>query len=25
MQLLGHPKSQERMMGLLQTGKPVRN
>jgi len=24
-QLLGHPKSQERMMGLLQTGKPVRN
>jgi len=24
-QLVGHPKSQERMMGLLQTGKPVRN
>ncbi len=23
--LLAHPKSQERMMGLLQTGKPVRN
>ncbi len=23
--LLQHPKSQERMMGLLQTGKPVRN
>ena len=23
--LLEHPKSQERMMGLLQTGKPVRN
>jgi 3-hydroxyacyl-CoA dehydrogenase len=25
MQLVAHPKSQERMMGLLQTGKPVRN
>ena len=24
-QLVGHPKSQERMMGLLQGGKPVRN
>jgi 3-hydroxyacyl-CoA dehydrogenase len=24
-QLVAHPKSQERMMGLLQTGKPVRN
>ncbi len=24
-QLLGHPKSQERMMGMMQTGKPVRN
>lgn len=24
-ELVGHPKSQERMMGLLQTGKPVRN
>jgi len=24
-QLVGHPKSQERMMGLMQTGKPVRN
>jgi 3-hydroxyacyl-CoA dehydrogenase len=24
-QLLNHPKSQERMMGMLQTGKPVRN
>ena len=23
--LLGHPKSQERMMGMMQTGKPVRN
>jgi len=23
--LLEHPKSQERVMGLLQTGKPVRN
>ena len=23
--LLEHPKSQERIMGLLQTGKPVRN
>ena len=23
--LVGHPKSQERMMGMLQTGKPVRN
>ena len=25
MHLVGHPKSQERMMGLMQTGKPVRN
>jgi 3-hydroxyacyl-CoA dehydrogenase len=25
MQLVGHPKSQERMMGMMQTGKPVRN
>jgi 3-hydroxyacyl-CoA dehydrogenase len=25
MQLVAHPKSQERMMGMLQTGKPVRN
>lgn len=25
MALVGHPKSQERMMGLMQTGKPVRN
>ncbi len=24
-ELVGHPKSQERMMGLMQTGKPVRN
>jgi 3-hydroxyacyl-CoA dehydrogenase len=24
-QLVAHPKSQERMMGLMQTGKPVRN
>jgi 3-hydroxyacyl-CoA dehydrogenase len=23
--LLDHPKSQERIMGMLQTGKPVRN
>jgi 3-hydroxyacyl-CoA dehydrogenase len=23
--LLAHPKTQERIMGLLQTGKPVRN
>jgi 3-hydroxyacyl-CoA dehydrogenase len=23
--LVAHPKSQERMMGMLQTGKPVRN
>src|SRR5690606_34700788 len=23
--LLGHPKTQERVMGMLQTGKPVRN
>jgi 3-hydroxyacyl-CoA dehydrogenase len=23
--LVGHPKSQERMMGMMQTGKPVRN
>ena len=23
--LLEHPKSQERIMGMLQTGKPVRN
>jgi 3-hydroxyacyl-CoA dehydrogenase len=25
MELVGHPKSQERMMGLMQNGKPVRN
>lgn len=25
MQLVDHPKSQERMMGMMQTGKPVRN
>jgi 3-hydroxyacyl-CoA dehydrogenase len=25
MQLVNHPKSQERMMGMMQTGKPVRN
>jgi 3-hydroxyacyl-CoA dehydrogenase len=25
MQLVSHPKSQERMMGMMQTGKPVRN
>ena len=25
MGLLSHPKSQERMMGMMQTGKPVRN
>jgi 3-hydroxyacyl-CoA dehydrogenase len=25
LQLVAHPKSQERMMGMLQTGKPVRN
>jgi len=25
MQLVGHPKSQERMMGMMSTGKPVRN
>jgi 3-hydroxyacyl-CoA dehydrogenase len=24
-QLVAHPKSQERMMGMMQTGKPVRN
>ena len=24
-ELLGHPKTMERVMGLLQTGKPVRN
>jgi len=23
--LLDHPKTQERVMGMLQTGKPVRN
>ena len=23
--LLNHPKTQERIMGMLQTGKPVRN
>ena len=23
--LVAHPKSQERMMGMMQTGKPVRN
>jgi len=25
MTLVAHPKSQERMMGMMQTGKPVRN
>jgi 3-hydroxyacyl-CoA dehydrogenase len=25
MSLLNHPKSQERIMGMMQTGKPVRN
>jgi 3-hydroxyacyl-CoA dehydrogenase len=25
MTLLAHPKTQERIMGMLQTGKPVRN
>jgi len=25
MQLVNHPKPQERMMGMMQTGKPVRN
>ena len=25
MALLAHPKTQERIMGMLQTGKPVRN
>jgi len=25
MQLVNHPKSQERMMGMMSTGKPVRN
>ena len=25
MQLLKHPKTQERIMGMMQTGKPVRN
>jgi hypothetical protein len=25
MQLVNHPKSQERMMGMMQSGKPVRN
>jgi len=25
MQLVNHPKSQERMLGMMQTGKPVRN
>ncbi|MFZ5541897.1 MAG: 3-hydroxyacyl-CoA dehydrogenase/enoyl-CoA hydratase family protein [Pseudomonadota bacterium] len=25
LQLVAHPKSQERMMGMMQTGKPVRN
>ena len=25
MSLLGHPKTQERIMGMMQTGKPVRN
>jgi 3-hydroxyacyl-CoA dehydrogenase len=24
-ELIGHPKSMERIMGILQTGKPVRN
>ena len=25
LELLNHPKSQERIMGMMQTGKPVRN
>jgi 3-hydroxyacyl-CoA dehydrogenase len=25
LQLLTHPKTQERIMGMMQTGKPVRN
>jgi 3-hydroxyacyl-CoA dehydrogenase len=25
MELLGNPKTQERIMGMMQTGKPVRN
>jgi 3-hydroxyacyl-CoA dehydrogenase len=25
MSLLNHPKTQERIMGMMQTGKPVRN
>jgi 3-hydroxyacyl-CoA dehydrogenase len=25
MELLRHPKTQERIMGMMQTGKPVRN
>ena len=25
LELLNHPKTQERIMGMLQTGKPVRN
>jgi 3-hydroxyacyl-CoA dehydrogenase len=25
MELLDHPKTQERIMGMMQTGKPVRN
>jgi 3-hydroxyacyl-CoA dehydrogenase len=25
MELLNHPKTQERIMGMMQTGKPVRN
>jgi 3-hydroxyacyl-CoA dehydrogenase len=25
MGLLNHPKTQERVMGMMQTGKPVRN
>src|SRR5690606_3051760 len=25
MELLAHPKTQERIMGMMQTGKPVRN
>jgi 3-hydroxyacyl-CoA dehydrogenase len=25
LELLSHPKTQERIMGMMQTGKPVRN
>ena len=25
LELLNHPKTQERIMGMMQTGKPVRN